>query len=143
MDEQSVALSKSGISFIDATTEMFTPLTCGAALVSVGHKEAKDPDALLGTIQRRQVTHLLTVPSLADVLIGEAASDHKITSITHWTMSGEALSTGTARRIGAQCPQVVLHDFYGSTEVAGDVISHTIPDGMPDEAGTSKETWLT
>ncbi|MBB5837191.1 non-ribosomal peptide synthetase [Kribbella italica] len=110
----SVALSKSGVGFVDAVTELFGPLIAGSRIVVV---TAQDPAALLDTIARHRVTHLLTVPSLADVLVRHDAA---LTTLEHWISSGEPLTQLTADSLRKAAPQAELHNFYGSTEVAGD-----------------------
>ncbi|MFG1923178.1 amino acid adenylation domain-containing protein [Cryptosporangium sp. NPDC048952] len=110
----SVALSKSGVGFVDAVTELFGPLVAGARVVVVpGH----DPAKLAETVARHGVTHLLSVPSLADVLVRGPAD---LASVRHWVSSGEALSRNTAEAMRTAAPHAVLHNFYGSTEVTGD-----------------------
>ncbi|MFG1923182.1 amino acid adenylation domain-containing protein [Cryptosporangium sp. NPDC048952] len=110
----SVALSKSGVGFVDAVTELFGPLVAGARVVVV---PAQDPAKLAETVARHGVTHLLTVPSLADVLVRGPAD---LASVRHWVSSGEALSRNTADAMRTAAPHAVLHNFYGSTEVTGD-----------------------
>ncbi|MEU4165149.1 non-ribosomal peptide synthetase, partial [Actinoplanes sp. NPDC026670] len=116
----SVALSKSGVGFVDAVTELFGPMIAGARIVVVAAETAQDPAALLGTIARHGVTHLLTVPSLADVLVRHDDASTALASVQSWVSSGEALTAGTANAMRAVAPQAVLHNFYGSTEVTGD-----------------------
>ncbi|MEV6281560.1 amino acid adenylation domain-containing protein [Kribbella sp. NPDC051770] len=114
----SVALSKSGIGFVDAVTELFGPLIAGTRVVVVPAETAQDPAALLKTIARHKVTHLLTVPSLADVLIRHDTT--ALATVQHWISSGEALTAGVANTMQTAAPQATLHNFYGSSEVTGD-----------------------
>ncbi|WBQ08460.1 non-ribosomal peptide synthetase [Kribbella sp. CA-293567] len=115
-----VALSKSGVGFVDAVTELFGPLIAGARIVVVPAETAQDPAALLATVARHRVTHLLTVPSLADVLIRHDDAPAALTSVRHWISSGEALGQSTTDALRIAAPQAELHNFYGSTEVTGD-----------------------
>nr|WP_269805578.1 non-ribosomal peptide synthetase [Streptomyces geranii] len=121
-----VALSKSGVGFVDAVTELFGPMIAGARIVVVPAETAQDPAGLLDTIARHRVTHLLTVPSLADVLVRHDDAPTALASIRSWISSGEALTSGTATSMRTAAPQAVLHNFYGSTEVTGDGTTATI-----------------
>ncbi|MGW1712035.1 amino acid adenylation domain-containing protein [Streptomyces sp. NPDC002156] len=145
-----VALSKSGVGFVDAVTELFGPMIAGARIVVVPAETAQDPAGLLDTIARHRVTHLLTVPSLADVLVRHDDAPTALTTIRSWVSSGEALTPGTATAMRTTAPQAVLHNFYGSTEVTGDgtaaTITHTdnTPIGAPVANTTARvlDAWL-
>ncbi|MFH8467055.1 amino acid adenylation domain-containing protein [Streptomyces sp. NPDC017991] len=145
-----VALSKSGVGFVDAVTELFGPMIAGARIVVVPAETAQDPAGLLDTIARHRVTHLLTVPSLADVLVRHNAAPTALTTIRSWISSGETLTPGTATTMRTTAPQATLHNFYGSTEVTGDgttaTITHTdnTPIGAPVTNTTARvlDAWL-
>ncbi|MET9224616.1 amino acid adenylation domain-containing protein [Lentzea sp. NPDC003310] len=145
-----VALSKSGLGFVDAVTELFGPLIAGARIVVVPAETAQDPAGLLGTIARHGVTHLLTVPSLADVLVRQDDAPAALASLRSWVSSGEALTAGTATIMRTVAPQAVLHNFYGSTEVTGDgttataTDAETVPIGVPVANTTARvlDAWL-
>ncbi|MET9224609.1 amino acid adenylation domain-containing protein [Lentzea sp. NPDC003310] len=144
----SVAMSKSGLGFVDAVTELFGPLVAGARIVVVPAEVAQDPAGLLGTIARHRVTHLLTVPSLADVLVRHDDAPAALTSVRSWISSGEALTAGTAESMRIAAPQATLHNFYGSTEVTGDgtavIITDTTSIGVPVANTTAHvlDAWL-
>ncbi|WP_254716157.1 non-ribosomal peptide synthetase [Actinomadura sp. WMMB 499] len=114
------ALAKSSVGFIDAATELLTPLTAGATIVIANDDAAADPMALADIVQRHQVTHLLTVPSLADVLARVPNASDALRSLRHWVCSGETLTPATTEAIRQAAPGAVLRNFYGSTEVTGD-----------------------
>ncbi|QYN36930.1 amino acid adenylation domain-containing protein [Pseudonocardia sp. DSM 110487] len=116
----SVALSKSGVGFVDAVTELFGPLTAGARVVLVSDEVARDAAGLLETVQQHGVTHLLSVPSFADVLARQDGAVRSLASLRYWVSSGEALGSGTVNASRDVAPQAVLVNFYGSTEVTGD-----------------------
>ncbi|BEL06143.1 hypothetical protein Q0Z83_043340 [Actinoplanes sichuanensis] len=122
----SVALSKSGVGFVDAVTELFGPLIAGSRVVVVA---GQDPAGLLDTIARHRVTHLLTVPSLADVLVRHDEASAALASVRSWVSSGEALTAGTAKNMRSVSPRAVLHNFYGSTEVTGDGTATVVTGG--------------
>ncbi|MGO2684851.1 MAG: AMP-binding protein, partial [Microbacterium sp.] len=115
-----VALWKSGPGFVDASTELFGPLTGGAAVVVVSDEDARDPGRLTGLIARHEVTHLLTVPGLADAIVGLPDAKDLLVSLQSWVLSGEALTAPTVDVIRQVAPDVIAWNFYGSTEIAGD-----------------------
>ncbi|MBB6571205.1 amino acid adenylation domain-containing protein [Kribbella sandramycini] len=136
-----VALAKSGLGFVDAVTELFGPLTAGSQVIVVPTETAQDPTALLDTIGRHGVTHLLTVPSLADVLVRH---DAPLPTLKHWISSGEALTRASADAMHLAAPQAELHNFYGSTEVTGDATTGRLEIGAPVANTTAHilDAWL-
>ncbi|WP_165956656.1 non-ribosomal peptide synthetase [Kribbella antibiotica] len=139
---EDVALSKSGLGFVDAVTELFGPLIAGTRIVVVPTETAQDPAGLLDTIARHRVTHLLTVPSLADVLVRQ--DDTTLTTLRHWISSGETLTRASVDAMQIAAPQAELHNFYGSTEVTGDATAGQLEIGTPVANTTAHvlDTWL-
>ncbi|MEV8375659.1 amino acid adenylation domain-containing protein [Kribbella sp. NPDC056861] len=135
-----VALSKSGVGFVDAVTELFGPMIAGTRTVVVPTETAQDPAGLLETIARHRVTHLLTVPSLADVLVRHDDVIAALASVRYWISSGEALTQSTANTMRIAAPQAELHNFYGSTEVTGDATAVVITDNTPIGAPVANTT---
>ncbi|MEE2059058.1 amino acid adenylation domain-containing protein [Rhodococcus artemisiae] len=121
-----VALWKSGLGFVDAATELFGPLTAGATVVVSTEESASDPAALADAIHRYGVTHLLTVPSLADALIRVPDAATALASVRQWVSSGESLTSSTAEAMRQIASGAVIHNFYGSTEVAGDATTAAV-----------------
>ncbi|MFC4460320.1 amino acid adenylation domain-containing protein [Pseudonocardia nematodicida] len=125
LDGAALGLAKSGVGFVDAVTELFGPLTAGAAVVVVSDETARDAAELARTMREHRVTHLLTVPGLADTLTDagggiEGTDGATFPSLRHWVSSGEALTPGTRDTMRRAAPAGALHNFYGSTEVTGD-----------------------
>ncbi|BBG03311.1 MULTISPECIES: non-ribosomal peptide synthetase [Pseudonocardia] len=122
------ALVKSGVGFVDAVTELFGPLTAGATVVVAPDRIARDAAALWSAVRDHDITHLLTVPALADGLGAEphTAGDPGPDTLRHWVSSGEPLTPGTRDTMRRLAPGAVLHNFYGSTEVTGDATVCTV-----------------
>ncbi|MEU4836603.1 amino acid adenylation domain-containing protein, partial [Streptosporangium sp. NPDC023615] len=114
------ALVKSSVGFVDAVTELLTPLVAGAAVVVVADGVAGDPVALAEIVGRFGVTHLLTVPGLAEVLVRVPGVAGSLGSLRQWVCSGEVLGSATVEAMRRVAPGAVLWNFYGSTEVTGD-----------------------
>ncbi|GAA4208566.1 non-ribosomal peptide synthetase [Streptosporangium oxazolinicum] len=141
------ALVKSSVGFVDAVTELLTPLAAGAAVVVVDDETATDPVALAGIVERHQVTHLLTVPSLAEVLARVPGSVGFLGSLRQWVCSGEVLAPATIEAMRQAAPGAVLRNFYGSTEVTGDATTATadgasIGDPVPGVRVRVLDAWL-
>ncbi|MBN9735015.1 non-ribosomal peptide synthetase [Pseudonocardia sp. P1] len=134
LDGDAVGLVKSGVGFVDAATELFGPLTAGAAVVVVADEDARDAIGLAAAVRAYGVTHLLTVPGLADTMAG--VDDTAFGSLRHWVSSGEALSPGTRDTMHRVAPHAVLHNFYGSTEVTGDATAVRVDPGAELRPGT-------
>lgn len=129
LSKDSVAMFKSGLGFVDAATELFGPLTAGATVVVVSDDAARDPVALGVTIRRHQVTHLLTVPTLASALTDLPDASSALSSVRSWICSGEALTPTTAAEIMRAVPAALVRNFYGSTEITGDATATAVDSG--------------
>ncbi|MET0414583.1 MAG: AMP-binding protein, partial [Actinoplanes sp.] len=121
------ALVKSSVGFVDAMTELLTPLTAGAGVVIMPDEAAGDPVAVADAVRRHGVTHLLTVPGLADVL---ARTPGELGSLRSWVCSGEVLAPATVEAMRQAAPGAVIRNFYGSTEVTGDATAVVVTDTM-------------
>ncbi|WP_018658596.1 non-ribosomal peptide synthetase, partial [Actinomadura flavalba] len=140
------ALAKSSVAFVDAVTELLTPLTAGGTVVITDDEAAGDPIALAGTVRRHRVTHLLTVPSLADVLARIPDVADSFASLRQWVCSGETLAPATLDAIRQAAPDAQVRNFYGSTEVTGDATADTdgttIGTPVPGVLVRVLDTWL-
>ncbi|RCS61184.1 non-ribosomal peptide synthetase [Microbacterium sp. JB110] len=105
---------------MDAATELFGPLTAGATVVVASDQDVRDPERLAGLMSRHEVTHLLTVPGLADAIAGLPNAGQLLQSVRSWVASGEVLGSSTLGAMHRAAPDAVIHNFYGSTEVTGD-----------------------
>nr|WP_255357110.1 non-ribosomal peptide synthetase [Pseudonocardia sp. HH130629-09] len=135
LDGTATALAKSGVGFVDAVTELFGPLTAGATVVVVPDGTARDAVALRRAVRDHAVTHLLTVPALADGMTADDPAGH-LDSLRHWVSSGEPLPAATRDAMRRAAPDATLHNFYGSTEVTGDATAAVLDGRCPDDAGT-------
>ena len=144
----SVAVFKSGVGFVDASTELLGPLVCGATVLVVSDDVARDPQALLDAIRRHGVTNLLTVPSLADVLVQQDDVAQSLTAVRAWVTSGEVLVQRTADAIRDAVRGATVHNFYGSTEITGDITTSicdgqvTIGSPVPNTVVRVLDGWL-
>ncbi|QOC94750.1 non-ribosomal peptide synthetase [Micromonospora craniellae] len=149
-----VALAKSSVGFVDAMTELLVPLAAGATVVVLDDEAAGDPLALADAVRRHGVTHLLTVPGLADVLAragggprpdATARVPGAMGSLRSWVCSGEVLAPATVEAMRVAAPDAVLRNFYGSTEVTGDAtagVGAGIGRAVPGTRVRVLDTWL-
>jgi non-ribosomal peptide synthetase component F len=137
-ERKEVACHKTSLSFVDSFFEILGPLGSGVPLVVAPMAARVDPGLLLNLLGKFNVTRLILVPSLLRVLIALAdentADNHgaaaksgsslvsMIPLLTHWTISGEALSLDLVEAFFRAHPGAKsLLNLYGSTEVAADV----------------------
>lgn len=135
--QKEVACHKTSLSFVDSVFEILGPLGSGVPLVVAPMAARMDPGLLLDLLGKYDVTRLILVPSLLRVLIAianEKAVDGRASKIdggslasripflTHWTVSGEALSFDLIEVFFRAHPGAKsLLNLYGSTECAADV----------------------
>ncbi|XP_065340194.1 beta-alanyl-bioamine nonribosomal peptide synthetase ebony [Cloeon dipterum] len=114
---------KTALSFVDSVGEMFAPLLQGRALVTVPRTTVADPGKLAEVLAKHQIRRLVLVPSLLRALLLVARERPKLLRGLHlWVCSGEELHLEVARDFFKAFPSGShLANFYGSTEVMGDV----------------------
>ncbi len=119
--EGEVSCQKTALSFVDSVWELFGPLLQGVPTVIIPDNLLKDPQHFVRMLAERQVTRLVLVPSLLQVLL-EHVPDLAcaLPTLRHWTTSGEALSGQLCARFQSCMPDRLLLNLYGSSEVAAD-----------------------
>ncbi|MDI5976546.1 non-ribosomal peptide synthetase [Amycolatopsis magusensis] len=128
-------LQLASLPFDAAIRDLFGPLTTGARVVLLDHDQAADPQAILDTIDREQVTCLLSVvPTLLRALLGAAGTGHG-PHLRLVLTAGEALDLADCARTRATFggePLVV--NQYGPTETTMTTTSHPITTGTDGPA---------
>lgn len=120
-------LQKTPFSFDVSVWEFFWPLIQGARLVIAAPGVHREPDKLIATIERHQVTTLHFVPSMLQVFIHEPGVE-RCTSLTRIICSGEALQAEAQYHVFNKLPATGLYNLYGPTEAAIDVTHWTCRD---------------
>jgi amino acid adenylation domain-containing protein len=108
----------SPLAFDSSVAGLWGTLTAGGCLVVATADEVRDPERLVELIDRHEVTHLLCVPSLYNVLL-DAADRHGAAPATLTTVivAGEPLPETLVRRHFSRCSgSVALVNEYGPTE---------------------------
>ncbi|MEA2464611.1 MAG: hypothetical protein QOJ98_2358, partial [Acidobacteriota bacterium] len=123
---EDMVLQKTPFSFDVSVWEFFWPLLAGARLVMARPEGHKDPQYLVDTIEREQITTLHFVPSMLQIFL-EHVAPAKCDSVKRVMCSGEALPSTVVQRFAERLPHARLHNLYGPTEAAVDVTAWPCP----------------
>lgn len=132
LNRDKVVLQKTPMSFDAAQWEILAP-TCGSKVVMGSPGIYRDPERLIETIARHQVTTLQCVPTLLQALL-DTDTLHECKSLTQIFSGGEALSRNLALQCIVALPGCELVNLYGPTECtinssACTVDRHTVREG--------------
>ncbi|XP_074657403.1 beta-alanyl-bioamine nonribosomal peptide synthetase ebony-like [Tubulanus polymorphus] len=120
-----VGCAKTSLLFVDSITEMFGCLLKGVPFVIIPKSVVQNPERFFSALQKHRVTHLILVPSLLRVIftvIKMNDSCHQLSDLRYVVSSGETLPVELARQFFDVFPSnVTLANYYGSTEITGDV----------------------
>ncbi len=116
-----VCCQKTSLNFVDSVWEIFGPLLAGVPLAIVPDELTKDPRGLVSELERSGVSRIVLVPSLLRVLL-ESQQDlnERLSGLSLWIVSGEALTAELAALFHQRMPGARLVNLYGSSEVAAD-----------------------
>ena len=112
-------LQKTAVSFDASIWELFAPWLGGAAVVLARAGGQSDPGYLVRAIQAQRITTLQLVPSMLQVVVGEAGFG-ECRTLKHLWCGGEAFGPALRQRCEELLPWVELHNLYGPTEAAID-----------------------
>lgn len=114
LNHESVVLQKTPMSFDAAQWEILAP-SCGSTIVVGNPGIYRDPEGLIMTIIRHQVTTLQCVPTLLQALL-DIDGCHDCKSLTQIFSGGEVLSKRLAQQCLETLPKCDLINLYGPTE---------------------------
>lgn len=120
-----VVLQKTPSSFDVSVWEFFWPLMIGASLFMATPEAHRDPQALVQTIEKQNITCMHFVPSMLAIFTSNAKSLYEQNKVICKSLrlvfcSGEALTKATAQEFSRYF-DAELHNLYGPTEAAVDV----------------------
>jgi amino acid adenylation domain-containing protein len=130
--QEHVCVFKTALTFVDSVAELWGPLLQGRNILVVPRDVTKDPELLLHVLEEQKVQRLVLVPSLLRSLLlvlgFDACNKGLLSHLKTWVCSGEPLTAQLARDFFAHfnSGEHVLCNFYGSTEVMGDVTYHVV-----------------
>lgn len=127
-EKDEVCCQKTAISFVDAVSEIFTPLLKGIRLVIIPQHELLDINKFMNKLYRYQVSRLVLVPSLLKVIIEQEDVCNKLRHLKLCVTSGEELSVKLAVNFRKILSHVKLINLYGSSEVAADATYYEVND---------------
>jgi len=114
LNREKVVLQKTPMSFDAAQWEILAP-SCGSKVVMGSPGVYRDPERLIETIAKHNVTTLQCVPTLLQALL-DTEELHKCKSLTQIFSGGEALSKNLAIQCIEALPGCELVNLYGPTE---------------------------
>ncbi|AXG77699.1 non-ribosomal peptide synthetase/type I polyketide synthase [Streptomyces paludis] len=118
-------------SFDVSVQEIFTTLSCGAALVLIDDAARNDPAAVAETVRRHEVQRMFMPCTPLKYLIHTAP---ELPSLRELFSAGEALQlTPSFRRFLTAHPRCALYNQYGPTEASVIVTSHRVRPGDDGE----------
>jgi amino acid adenylation domain-containing protein len=129
LGEEDVILQKTPISFDTSVEELFSLLILGGAVVMAYPDGHKDPAYLIRTIRERGVTMVDFVPSMLQALVVEPELGD-CSTLRYLFSGGEALTPALRDEI-LDALDVELFNWYGPTEAAVQVTSHSCKKGDP------------
>nr|WP_238420927.1 amino acid adenylation domain-containing protein [Streptomyces taklimakanensis] len=128
-------LQKTPMSFDAAQWEILASAT-GARIVVGAPGVHRDPEALIDTVRRYEVTALQGVPTLLQALL-ETEELASCTTLRRVFSGGEMLSQRLARTLLTELPWASLVNLYGPTETTINATAHLVdPDTLGDGAGS-------
>ncbi|KAH0808989.1 hypothetical protein GEV33_013801 [Tenebrio molitor] len=122
---------KTALTFVDSVSEIWGPLVNGLSILVVPKNVTLDPEKLVENLDRHRVERLVLVPSLLRSLLmclKLKKNTSLLKSLKLWVCSGETLTSSLAEEFFEYFPEneYKLCNFYGSTEIMGDVTFYTI-----------------
>ncbi|XP_011180928.2 beta-alanyl-bioamine nonribosomal peptide synthetase ebony [Zeugodacus cucurbitae] len=132
---ESVSVFKTALTFVDSVSELWGPLMCGLSILVVPKSITKDPERLVDLLEKYKIRRLVLVPTLLRSILmflklndgnnkyQMFQSDRLLYNLKIWVCSGEPLPVALASSFFDYFSEGVhtLYNFYGSTEVMGDV----------------------
>lgn len=122
-----VGCLKTSLLFVDSISQIFATILQQVPLVVFGKKLMADIESFMHSLQEHNITHIVLVPSLLRAMLDVISVRLKLNglqlpNLKHWVTSGEPLSFALAQQFFSVFPSgKALYNFYGSTEVMGDV----------------------
>ncbi|XP_034255350.1 dimodular nonribosomal peptide synthase [Thrips palmi] len=147
--EEALCVFKTALTFVDSVPEIWGPLLQGRALLVLDKQVTADTERLVHALEDNGVERLVLVPSLLRAMLLYLKMDTErharqplLSRLRLWVCSGEPLAASLAQQFFAHFSSVGLDshclcNFYGSTEVIGDVTFHTLH-GPADVQGLDK-----
>ncbi|CAG9815434.1 unnamed protein product, partial [Phaedon cochleariae] len=131
-NSENVCVFKTALTFVDSVAEIWSPLLSGRSLLVVPKIVTKDPENLVAVLEKYKVERLILVPTLLRSLLmymDLKGVKEYLNNLRLWICSGETLAVSLAKEFYMHFSEdyYQLCNFYGSTEIMGDVTYYVIP----------------
>lgn len=131
--DETRCIFKTALTFVDSVPEIWGPLLRGRMLVIVPREVTKNPETFVQVLEKHKIQRLVLVPSLLQSMLMYLNLQNKqdlLPSLKLWICSGETLSIALADKffVTFHGDNRILANFYGSTEIMGDVTYHIMRD---------------
>ncbi|XP_034837374.1 beta-alanyl-bioamine nonribosomal peptide synthetase ebony [Maniola hyperantus] len=126
-DTESTCVWKTALTFVDSVCEIWGPLLHGRSLLILSRETTRDPQKLVRVLAEYQIKRLVLVPTLLRSILmylSLTPSERPLQYLKLWICSGETLGKDLASQFFQYFTDqngYKLANFYGSTEVMGDV----------------------
>nr|WP_246284152.1 non-ribosomal peptide synthetase [Gordonia asplenii] len=114
--ESDVFLQMLEYTFDPAILEFLRPVMVGAPLVLLAPGDNRDPQRIVGVVERHRVTSIQLVPSMLAAVLDTVSDAAWASSLTRVHTGGEAVARALADAVLDAWPQVDLYNQYGPTE---------------------------
>ncbi|XP_032523252.2 beta-alanyl-bioamine nonribosomal peptide synthetase ebony [Danaus plexippus] len=131
-DDEVTCVWKTALTFVDSVCEIWGPLLHGRTLLILSKETTRDPQKLVRVLTEYQVKRLVLVPTLLRSILLYVSlnpSERLLQHLKLWVCSGETLSKELATQFFQSFGDengYKLANFYGSTEVMGDVTYYVL-----------------
>ncbi|WP_140159061.1 non-ribosomal peptide synthetase, partial [Bacillus thuringiensis] len=115
LTEKDRVLQLFSFSFDGFVTSFFTPLVSGAQIILVGNDDVKNPPYLYNIVQRHNITHFISTPSLYSSLLAEIQYEDQL-CLRIITLAGEEVTANLLRESSEKLKDVEIANEYGPTE---------------------------
>lgn len=123
---EKICVFKTALTFVDSISEIWGPLLNEMAILIIPKDVTKDPERLVDALEKYKIERLVLVPTLLRSLLMYLPLKNQknlLYNLRIWVCSGETLSVSLAQEFFNYFIEGthVLCNFYGSTEIMGDV----------------------
>ncbi|XP_058810434.1 beta-alanyl-bioamine nonribosomal peptide synthetase ebony [Phymastichus coffea] len=123
---ENCCIFKTAITFVDSVCEIWGPLMQGLTLIVIPRHITKNPEEFIHVLDKYKIQRIVLVPSLLKSMLMyirlQQIRSH-LKELKLWICSGETLSVSLVQEFFHifNGDNKLLANFYGSTEVMGDV----------------------
>ncbi|KAL7294817.1 hypothetical protein TKK_0011746 [Trichogramma kaykai] len=127
-------ICKTALTFVDSVSEIWSPLLQGRTLVVVPKIVTKNPEKFIELLDQYEIQRIVLVPSLLKSMLAclnFQKNKENLKNLNLWVCSGETLIPSVVEDFFNHFDdgRKTIANFYGSTEIMGDVTFYLIKKG--------------